>query len=72
MAEIIKPDRFTLRQPSKDEMTRQFFKDSIKTLGWQLQKACDDEDQFATEMIFEMLSKMRRMLRDIQVDPLTS
>ena len=72
MTEIIKSVRFAPRQPTKNEMARQFLEDSIKILGWQLRKACDDKDQFATEMIFEMLSKIRQMLRDIQDDAVTS
>mgnify|MGYP001547826943 CR=1 FL=1 len=71
MAEIIKPDSFTPRQISKDEIARQFLEDSIQTLGYHLRKACDEKDQFAIEIIFEMLSKIRRMLRDIQNVPVT-
>jgi hypothetical protein len=71
MAEIIKPDCFAPFQISKDEIAHQFLEDSIQTLGYHLRKACDEKDQFAIEMLFEMLSKTQRMLRDIQAVPVT-
>lgn len=69
MAELVKNNHFTTRQLSKNEIARQFLEDSIQTLGYHLQTARDEEDQFAIEMLFEMLSKTQRMLRDIQNDP---
>ena len=72
MAENIKINLAASRQLSENEMTRQFLEDSIRTLGYKLRKACDSDDQRSIVKIYEILTKARRMLRDLQAAPAAS
>lgn len=72
MTEIIEFNRFPSRLLSKDEMTMQFLEQSIRTLGYKLRKACDAKDQSAIEQIYDMLTKARRLLSDLQAELVTS
>lgn len=71
MAEIVRPDCFNPRHPSKNEMARQLLEESIRIIEYHLENARADKDQNTIEIIFDMLTKSRRLLRKVQSDPVT-
>jgi hypothetical protein len=64
MSELVIPHRFIDRRLSKAEMARQFLKDSIKTMEFQLEQARSDKNQKDVEAISYILEKMWLMLSD--------
>lgn len=72
MADILKPDRFSPRRLSKDEMIRHFLEESIKTMEFQLARAHANRDQNAIAILFGMIAKSRHILQKVLTDPVAS
>lgn len=71
MADIVKPDCFNPCHLSKDEIARQLLQESIRIIEYHLENARAEKDQNTIEIIFDMLTKTRRLLRKVQTDPVT-
>jgi hypothetical protein len=71
MADIVRPACFNPRRLSKDEIVRLLLEESIRIAEYHLENARADKDQNTIEIIFDMLTKSRRLLRKVQAYPVT-